>query len=454
MKKIKGLSKIIFSLGLKKEAKDISSLDNSSVQPWLSEWRDVMRHYGFQNFGRDKKWHKGKSHLEEPLDRTSAEHDIHMVEQAHTPDSEGRRISDKSLDKFMREFYGENIWIAPREGWRSKMNKSASKDHSNPNARFTHYSKQTTLPLNWLLEIFGGDRLKQIIEYEPKDIIGDLDIVPGTGRTALDIFVDNNWEWISDMVINHGVTTENSLQYVGSGSFGVVWRLPDGELLKITKRYGTTRKDELTASNEKLRLIHGGDSFAIGDVRILKSYSINLNPRSEHYLDYEESSPPEEIHGHWNDLVAIIMNEIEPLGNIRSESGDWYDWNKQRNEFSYILTNTIELFLKKYLKDSTFRLTSDAIISDYAIDSGIIWNETERQRFEDDLFNKLQYKFSEGSRGKALADIISVNVKNLRSDWLTRFLRSVSQHVSRDQCDIHFGNMGIDIKGDMVFYDA
>jgi hypothetical protein len=121
MKKIKVLSKIIFSLGLKKEAKDISSLDDGSVKPWLSLWRDTMRHYGFQNFGRDEKWWKGKSYLEEPMDKISAEHDIHMVEQAHSPDAEGRRISDKSLDTFMKEFYGEKIWIAPREGWKKNI---------------------------------------------------------------------------------------------------------------------------------------------------------------------------------------------------------------------------------------------------------------------------------------------------------------------------------------------
>jgi hypothetical protein len=44
-----------------------------------------------------------------------------MVEQAHSPDAEGRRISNTALDNFMREFYGEMITIAPREGWKSKM---------------------------------------------------------------------------------------------------------------------------------------------------------------------------------------------------------------------------------------------------------------------------------------------------------------------------------------------
>lgn len=79
-----------------------------------------MRHYGFQSF-RGTKWHKGKSYLEEPLDETSALGDIHLVEQAHSPDAEGRRISNTALDNFMREFYGEMITIAPRESWRSKM---------------------------------------------------------------------------------------------------------------------------------------------------------------------------------------------------------------------------------------------------------------------------------------------------------------------------------------------
>lgn len=79
-----------------------------------------MRHYGFQSFG-DTKWHKGKSYLEEPLDEASALQDIHLVEQAHSPDAQGRRISNTALDNFMKEFYGELISIAPREGWRKEM---------------------------------------------------------------------------------------------------------------------------------------------------------------------------------------------------------------------------------------------------------------------------------------------------------------------------------------------
>ena len=119
MNKLIKLTKTLSSIGLKKEAEEVKNLQ--TIPDWLRKWRDTMRHYGFQNFGRDAKWWKGKSHLEEPLDKVSAEHDIHMVEQAHMPDAQGRRISDKALDTFMKEFYGESITIAPREGWRSKM---------------------------------------------------------------------------------------------------------------------------------------------------------------------------------------------------------------------------------------------------------------------------------------------------------------------------------------------
>ena len=119
MNKLIKLTKTLSSIGLKKEAEEAKSLQ--TIPDWLRKWRDTMKHYGFQNFGRDAKWWKSKSHLEEPLDKVSAEHDIHMVEQAHMPDAQGRRISDKALDTFMKEFYGESITIAPREGWRSKM---------------------------------------------------------------------------------------------------------------------------------------------------------------------------------------------------------------------------------------------------------------------------------------------------------------------------------------------
>jgi len=438
MKKIKDLSKIIFSLGLKKEAEDISSLDNNSVQPWLSEWRDVMRHYGFQNFGRDKKWHKGKSHLEEPLDRTSAEHDIHMVEQAHTPDSQGRRISDKSLDKFMREFYGENIWIAPREGWRSKMNKSASKDHSNPHNRFTHYSKQTTLPLNWLLEIFGEDKLKEVYEFETDDVIGDLEVVKETGRTPLDMFVDDNWDWISDMVIDHGVNTGSSLEYVGAGSYSVVWRLPDGELLKITTPNAIGRNEEGIV-DEKMRLMHSGDPFARGDIRILANYPIAIRDRS--FPDDPSVK-----------LIAIIMNEVKPASKVKSTFGT--SLYAQFDKLHFLLQGAIDSFLKKYLKDPDFMLEPNSIISEHAMMAGVSWSEIERQKLEDELFNSLEKIFRQGTPGRTVVDIITSEAAELRPDWFPRFLRTVAQHISRDQCDIHAGNMGIDIKGDMVFYDA
>jgi hypothetical protein len=121
MNKLKKLASVLYSQNLKSEAAEVLKMKPVEHPDWLTEWRDTMRYYGFQNFGRDTKWHKGKSHLEEPMDKISAKQDIHMVEQAHSPDAEGRRISDKALDTFMREFYGENIWIAPREGWKRKM---------------------------------------------------------------------------------------------------------------------------------------------------------------------------------------------------------------------------------------------------------------------------------------------------------------------------------------------
>ena len=120
MNNLKNLILALRSRGLFKEASEIESIEGE--KPWLTEWRDTMRHYGFDNFGGTI-WTKGKSHLHEPLDRNSAEDDIHMVEQAHMPDEQGRRVSNDALDSFMKEFYGESITIAPREGWRSKMSR-------------------------------------------------------------------------------------------------------------------------------------------------------------------------------------------------------------------------------------------------------------------------------------------------------------------------------------------
>ena len=101
------LVKILDGLNLKEEAFQIKCL---ASEDWLANWKRCMTHYGFQSFG-DGKWHKGRSYLEEPKDRVSAEHDISLVERAHSSN-----ISDKLSDNFIKEFYGEKINIPPMGG--------------------------------------------------------------------------------------------------------------------------------------------------------------------------------------------------------------------------------------------------------------------------------------------------------------------------------------------------
>ena len=122
MKNLNSLISFLKSNRFLKEAEEAESLQSlESDKPWLSEWKECMKHYGFQNFGRDNKWWKGKSFLHEPKDEFSAENDIHMIEQVHSPSEEGRRVSNTALDNFIKEFYGDGITIAPREGWRKNM---------------------------------------------------------------------------------------------------------------------------------------------------------------------------------------------------------------------------------------------------------------------------------------------------------------------------------------------
>jgi hypothetical protein len=119
MNKLSILYSTLNSMGLKKEAQETAELNDT--KEWLSEWRDCMRHYGFQNFGRDDKWWKEKSFLHEPKDAGSAAQDIILVTEVHSPSEEGRRVSNTALDNFIKEFYGDGITVAPREGWRKNM---------------------------------------------------------------------------------------------------------------------------------------------------------------------------------------------------------------------------------------------------------------------------------------------------------------------------------------------
>ncbi len=119
MRKLNSLISFLKSNQFLKEAAEAESLQ--SLESWLSDWRDCMRHYGFENFGRDDKWWKGKSFLHEPKDANSANYDMILVTEVHSPSEEGRRVSNTALDNFIKEFYGDGITVAPREGWRKNM---------------------------------------------------------------------------------------------------------------------------------------------------------------------------------------------------------------------------------------------------------------------------------------------------------------------------------------------
>jgi len=92
---------------------------HKSFEATLEEWKKVMSHYGFQNFG-GKYWCKGKSKIYLPQDTQTALSDIEFIREVYQPPAEGSRHSDKKKNNYMQEFHGDLIWIAPDTAWKIK----------------------------------------------------------------------------------------------------------------------------------------------------------------------------------------------------------------------------------------------------------------------------------------------------------------------------------------------
>ena len=297
--------------------------------------------------------------------------------------------------------------------------------------RLSNYSAQTTLPLTWLTKIFNNDL--RFISGPGPELISDSEGLGGTDRTPLDYFIDDNWEWISDMVIDHGVSSPESLNYIGGGSFGSVWQMPDGELLKITSP-NAVGKNQSGIIEEKILLQHSGSTASSGMVRILAKYPIYARWGSD--PDFPEET-----------FIAIIMSKVDPVGSDSS-------FSKIYGTIEFLLKGAIDKYVQDYFKDPAYDVGPDTIISEKAMIEGIPWNESTRADFEDGLYNKLKKASRPGTPLDLVVKKINKDDFKLRDDWWDRHLRFIAQHISRDQTDLHSGNIGVDNKGDLVFFDS
>ena len=101
------------------EARQDKKRIKKSFEAWLEEWKEVMRHYGFEHFGGDY-WCKGKSKIYLPQDINTARSDIEFVREVYQPPEVGSRVSSKKKDNYMQEFHGDLIWLAPDDAWKIK----------------------------------------------------------------------------------------------------------------------------------------------------------------------------------------------------------------------------------------------------------------------------------------------------------------------------------------------
>lgn len=297
--------------------------------------------------------------------------------------------------------------------------------------RFSQYSADTTLQLSWLPAIFNEDL--RFISGPGPELIDDSRLLGGTDRSALDYFIDDNWEWISDMSDDHGVSSPSSLTYIDSGSYGSVWQMPDGELLKITSP-NAVGKDQEGAIEQKLLLQHSGSEAASGMIRILATYPIYAR------WSWDPATPEKTF-------IAIIMSKVTP-----AESEPSFQARYRRIEF--LLKAAIDKYVQDYFKDPEYSIDPETIVSEKAMMEGIPWNESTRANFEDGLYNTLKKVSRDGTPMSREIQKINKESLELRDDWWDRHIRFIAQHISRDQTDLHSGNIGVDNKGDLVFFDS
>jgi hypothetical protein len=324
----------------------------------------------------------------------------------------------------------------------------------------------------------------------------------------LDEFVSENWKFLYEMSNDEGLRKEKDLKFIGSGSFGIVYKIPSGNILKFAdKGYHQVMLEENISRDDYGEIIsEKKEDYRTSDIgtkylpKILDIYKLIIGDRHLYVTLMKEVVPLEKITEGASsvsfnvhlmainkivfDTISKTLKDVFSLIMIERKKIDFnisYKKNFYINEKFSKLTRNLDV-----LSFGPMASTISAIGKDWddllkSIDEAfteslieyISPDETDKMKSIEDLINFLRsnyWEFIEGDIKKMCEDNImnisdpriksfkkyvdSFMQKKLREDWHKVFAKSFVHSTFRGNTDITHQNMGFDDRGYLVIFDG
>jgi hypothetical protein len=281
------------------------------------------------------------------------------------------------------------------------------------------------------------------------------EVVPRTGLTLHDYFLQDNIDFIREMESAHGV--RRPLRVLGFGMQGIVFQLPDGNVMKISN--DGSEQSVMRTYTDRMQRQHSGSRRSAGDPRILSVHPLlfrwhSTNPEYGGFAVIMERLIPTDSSPRVSKLMGGLLMEIIRVLSLASVSH--IDPEGQAEALNAIMdASDIDDLDRRFVPLPSHFTQSNphpAVRRDKVGDAKIL--------------DKISQDFLRGAQGAAernpqireLASQIERAVGEeyhvrLRSDWLHRMIQFVADEARSGRSDIKPDNFGIDAKGDIIPFD-
>jgi hypothetical protein len=315
--------------------------------------------------------------------------------------------------------------------------------------------------------------------FENFDMKANVETPVGAdGRSLEDLFRRDNDKFILALERDHGVSGKRPLKMLGYGFQGVVWQLPDGNVMKTTEAGAEEAYDRAV---DTMRLHQRGDPAGVSSLRVLDAFKIVTRGG---YGDVSESP--------WSDMsphhrfTAVIMDKLVPSDKhpeVERAMRDLLHVFAQEMQFSCLqfvrpdrrqhyveaIENapTLEDLRQNGVSPSQILLSEenrhtgwkeDDIIPDIDIERAL---RTVAQTFLARIDKALASDLKASQAILELPTIVGrelhirLNTSGDRKNpvWLQRMKAAFAREMERGGWDVVTDNFGIDSKGDIIPFD-
>jgi hypothetical protein len=275
-----------------------------------------------------------------------------------------------------------------------------------------------------------------------------------SGLTSHDYFLQDNIDFIREIEATHGV--RRPLRVLGSGYEGVVFQLPDGNVMKVSDEGIDQRV--LKRYTDRLQRQHAGSKRSAGDPRILSVHPLFYRRDAEPVYDgcaiVMEKLIPTDSAPRVGKLMGSLLTEIIRVLSLSAVSH--IDPEYQADALDAIMdASDIDDLDRRFVplpSHFTRHNPHPAVRRDKVGDTEIL------DKISQDFLRGAQSAAVRNPQIRELASQIERAVGEeyhvrLRSDWLHRMIQFVADEARSGRSDIKPDNFGIDMKGDIIPFD-